>query len=323
MFLLIGAGCLVVIVAVLGGMLAFGTRPPPPTMTSINKPFESVDFSDMPEAERIPSRDGSPIAFRHWPPSRGVSAANIVVIAIHGSSAWGGSLHPLAKALSAHGIAVYAPDLRGHGATGRRGDIDYAGQLDDDLADLTAAVKSKHPNAELVLLGFSSGGGFALHIAATPLGKSFARTVLLSPMLGIDAPTITPSGRDWASVYLPRIIAISILDRVGIHAFDHLPVLAFGIDPRHADVLTGRYSMLLMKAFGTADYVADLRAASSPMTVLVGGQDELFKADAFAPTIAAVRTDVPVVVVPGLGHIQMTTDPRAVPAIAAAVRGAP
>jgi alpha-beta hydrolase superfamily lysophospholipase len=98
-------------------------------------------------------------------------------------------MHPLGKALSAEGIPVFAPDIRGHGNTGIRGDIDHAGELDDDLADFIAAVRARHPNAKLVLMGFSSGGGYALYVAARPLGRSFARTVLLSPMLGPFAPT--------------------------------------------------------------------------------------------------------------------------------------
>ena len=76
-----------------------------------------------------------------------------------------------------------------------------------------------------------------------------------------------------------------------------------------------------MNAFGTTDYAADLRNASSPMAILVGEQDELFAASKFPPTIAAIRTDIPVTLVPGLNHIEMTTDPRAVPAIVAAIRG--
>jgi alpha-beta hydrolase superfamily lysophospholipase len=227
----------------------------------------------------------------------------------------------LGKALSAQGLWFLAPDIRGHGETGRRGDIDYPGQLDDDLADLVAAVRAQHPNARLILLGFSSGGGFALHVAATPLGKSFARTVLISPMLGVNAPTIRPDLRTWGVAYVPRIIAIVLLNRIGVHAFDHLPVLAFAVDPKQAEHLTQHYSFLLMNAFGTADYAADLRNASSPVAILVGEQDELFAARKFPPTVAAIRTDIPVTLVPGLDHIEMTTDPRAVPAILAAIRG--
>jgi alpha-beta hydrolase superfamily lysophospholipase len=84
--------------------------------------------------------------------------AERVVIAIHGSSATGSSVHQLGKALRAEGISVYAPDIRGHGKTGRRGDIDYARQLDDDLADLAGIVRRRHPNARIGLLGLSAGG---------------------------------------------------------------------------------------------------------------------------------------------------------------------
>jgi non-heme chloroperoxidase len=317
--ILVACALLVVAVAVLGGMLAFGTKAPPPTLLTISKPFERVDFSDLPPIETITSRTGKPIAFRQWRPSQPDPQAPIV-IAIHGSSGSSNGLHPLAKALSTQGLLIYAPDLRGHGETGRRGDIDYAGQLDDDLADLIAAVKAQHPGARLILVGFSSGGGFALHIAGLPLGASFTRTVLISPMLGVGAPTVRPDVATWANVFVPRIIAITLLNRVGIHAFDHLDVIAFATDPKQARYVAQYYSFLLLKNFGTADYAADLRKAASPVAVLVGGKDELFYADKFAPTIAAVRSDVPVIVVPGLDHIEMTTDPRAVPAIAAAIR---
>jgi non-heme chloroperoxidase len=76
-----------------------------------------------------------------------------------------------------------------------------------------------------------------------------------------------------------------------------------------------------MKTFGTTDYAADLRNVSSPIAILVGERDELFDASLFAPTVAAIRTDVPVTVIPSLSHIELITDPRAVPAIILAIRG--
>ena len=319
--MLISLVCIALVGAVvLAGMIAFGTKEPPPYLASVGEPFSHVDWSGLPAAQTTPARDKTPITFRVWPAAQPGDPER-VVIAIHGSSAHGSSMHPLAKALQAEGITVYAPDIRGHGATGRRGDIDYAGQLDDDAADFVAMVRAKHPKANLVLLGFSSGGGYALHLAGSPLGKSFARAVLISPMLGPRAPTTRGLSNGWAAPFLPRIIALVILHRIGIHAFDHLPTLAFAIAPGNPGGLTGIYSFLLMQAFGTNDYAADLRNVAAPISVLVGANDELFLADQFAPTIHAVRADVPVVIVPDLGHIQMTTDPRAVPAIVAAVKG--
>ena len=322
--LIVLCGVIVASAAVLAGMIAFGTGAPPKPLASIGDPFKKVDFSALPAVEQIAARHASPIAFRHWdadsPPAP--DAPERVVIAIHGSSASSSSMHPLAQALQAKGFTVYAPDIRGHGDTGTRGDIDYANELDDDLADFVAAVKQRHPHAELALTGLSSGGGFALHAAATPVGASFARVVLLSPFLGPRAPTVKQSETNaWAKVYLPRLIALAILDRFGIRAFEHLPVVAFAVLPEQAKFLSPTYSFLLVRAFGTEDYAADLRNAKTPLAVVVGSNDELFDASRFAPTVEAVRPDTPVVIVPGPDHVGLALDPRAVPAIAAALRG--
>jgi alpha-beta hydrolase superfamily lysophospholipase len=314
------AALVLAVVAILGGMIAFGTGAPPPPLASIANPFRGVDFSDLPPVQTTPARKGSPIAFRAWRPA---GEPERVVIAVHGSSATGTSLHPLGKALRAEGFAVYAPDIRGHGATGRRGDIDYAGQLDDDLADLVAVVRGRHPAARLVLLGLSSGGGFALHAAATPTGRELERTILLAPMLGPRAPTVPGSVYTWARPFIARIVALTILDRLGIRAFEHLPAVAFAIQAENAGMLTSAYSYRLMRAFGTRDYAADLRGAPAPIAVLVGENDQLFPAKLFAPTVQAVRADVPVTVVPGLAHVEISTDARAMTAIVAAIRARP
>jgi non-heme chloroperoxidase len=319
-FVIVVCALAVAIAAALAGMLAFGTSAPPEELKSLGAPFRHVDFGDLPPVQTLTVSNRSPIAYRSWQPNLALSDPPLVVVAIHGSSAQSTSMHPLGKALSAAGIPVYAPDIRGHGATGTRGDIDYATELDDDMADFTAMVRGKYPNAKLVLMGFSSGGGYALHVAATPLGKNFARTVLLSPMLGPFAPTYNQEQR-YATPFIPRIIALAVLDRIGIHAFDHLTTLLLAIDPARTDILVGHYSWLLMRAFGTRDYAADLRNAQTPLAVVVGKKDELFSADKFAPTIDAVRPGVPVTIVPGLSHTALTVDPSAVPAILAAIRG--
>src|SRR5215471_11717346 len=159
-FLILAGGLIVIVIVILGGMIVFGTENPPPKLASMNDPFEKVDFSDLPPLETVSARRGSPIAFRRWQPAGDLGLA---VILVHGSAGSSTSLHPLGKAIASSGIAVYAPDIRGHGKTGRKGDIDYAQQLDDDLEDFVAKIKAMQPSSRLVLAGFSGGGGFALH----------------------------------------------------------------------------------------------------------------------------------------------------------------
>jgi hypothetical protein len=59
----------------------------------------------------------------------------------------------------------------------------------------------------------------------------------------------------------------------------------------------------------------------SRIAVLVGEKDELFNAELFAPTVLAVRADAKVTLIPGINHIELMTDPRAVPANVASIRG--
>ncbi|NCC36811.1 MAG: alpha/beta fold hydrolase, partial [Chloroflexia bacterium] len=68
--------------------------------------------------------------------------ADTVLLLLHGSAWHSLQFAPLAGAISEQGLAhVVTPDLRGHGfAPTRRGDVDYIGQLEDDLADLIGVV---------------------------------------------------------------------------------------------------------------------------------------------------------------------------------------
>ncbi len=229
----------------------------------------SVVVSDLPPQQRLPARDGTLLAYREYP-----SSARRVLIAVHGSSSEGKDLHLLAEALSGSGIAVvHAPDIRGHGASGHHGDIGYLGQLEDDMAILLARVKSQHPGLP-VESGFSSGGGFALRVAGGPVGDGFAGFVLVSPYLAYDAPTARPGSGGWARPSVPRIIGLTVLHRLGITAFEGLPVVRFAVAAGAEAVVTPWYSYRLQSNFQPhRDYGSDLRRAVSgdrPLAVLVG-----------------------------------------------------
>ncbi len=201
----------------------------PPELRSIAETARAVDRSTMPALERFSARDGTELAYRHYP-ARG-PAIDKVAIVIHGSSGSSIAVHALADALAGRGIETYAPDLRGHGSSGTRGDIAYLGQLEDDLADLVTGVRKAAPDRPITLVGHSSGGGFALRVASSPIKDLFARTVLLAPYLGYDAPTNRPNSGGWASPDIPRFLGIQMLHRLGIDCCEALPTLAFAVPP--------------------------------------------------------------------------------------------
>src|SRR5258708_11441873 len=111
---------------VFSALVATPLRRPPP-LTSISETARAVDRSTMPDLARFQARDGTGLAYRHYP-ARAASVGRVAIL-IHGSSGSSTSIHALADALAARGVETFAVDVRGHGASGARGDIGYVGQL--------------------------------------------------------------------------------------------------------------------------------------------------------------------------------------------------
>jgi len=91
-----------------------------------------------------------------------------VVQLAHGIGEHAGRYAHVAAALNAAGYAVYANDHRGHGQTGLAqwgGDVSQLGRLGpgglratvEDLRQLAAIVRQRHPSSPLILLGHSWG----------------------------------------------------------------------------------------------------------------------------------------------------------------------
>lgn len=305
---------LLALLLVFASIVVFNEPETPPRMSSVENVFDQVDFSDMPDTQSFTARDGARLTFRAHPgdPKR-------VVVLIHGSSGTSASMHAVARAIHASGPTAYALAMRGHDGTGRNGDIDYVGQLDDDLADFIQTLGARPKGQSRSLLGFSSGGGFVLRFAGGPNANLFDKFVLVSPQLPHDAPTSRPRAGGWVSIALPRFVCLMILSRFGIDAFGGLRVLAMAVPLERRDVQTAFYSFRMQRNFGPSDdYRSDLRRAPGPVSLFVGADDEIFRAEQYAPLLKPQRPDLAVTVIPGLGHMDMTVKRPALDALAAA-----
>ena len=304
-----------VIVAGLATAIAFGGPAQLPPMQSVSDPFKSVDFSDLPPAERFAARDGTQLAYRTYGQGNGGGKGSVVLV--HGSSSRSNSMHAMAKGFAVRGYVVYVLDMRGHGESGEKGQIAYVGQLEDDVEDF---VKASKPLGSKVLVGFSAGGGFALRFAADARRSLFDGYVLLSPFLSQSASTYRPASGGWASVGLPRIIGLLALNRIGVSGLNYLPVTSYSLTPEAQKLLTPRYSYALAMNFRPHnDYTADISASSLPMEVLVGENDDQFYADRFAAEFRSSGRTVQVSIVPGTGHMDLTLTPAAIGAAVEAV----
>lgn len=296
--------------AVVAGLVVFGAGDPPPPLAEINDAFGKADWSALPALQSFPARDGTPIGYRAYP-----AAGERVAVLVHGSSGSGRGMHAVGLALAGQGVTAYALDMRGHGASGRRGDIDYVGQLEDDVADFLALLRQRYPDARFTLVGHSSGGGFALRFAGGRYGESFDRYVMLAPFIHQDAPTARPGMGEWAKPFLPRMVGLTILDSMGIKLFQDLPVLAFAVPPGAAE-RTATYSYRLQLGFRPReDWQGDVRALRRPATVIVGDGDSLFVAQAYGPALEPLSPQVKVRRLAAISHVGVVLEPTALRAI--------
>jgi pimeloyl-ACP methyl ester carboxylesterase len=276
-----------------------------------------LDFASQIEAglaEPLPltpvkMRDGFPLQVRHLDGPEGAP----LLVMVHGSGWHGAQFDRLARELAGQ-ADVLVPDLRGHGAKpGRRGDVEYIGQFEDDLADLIAAYRK--PDQKVILLGHSSGGGLVVRMAGGAHGDLLDGAVLLAPFLKYNAPTTRPNSGGWAMPLTRRIIGLSMLNGAKITALNHLTVIQFAMPQAVLDgplghTATTAYSFRLNTSFAPrADYTADI-AALPPFLLAVGDKDEAFFAEKYQPLMSTLTDQGRYALIPDAAHLDMVDDPQ-------------
>lgn len=244
--------------------------------------------------------------------ARGAVRDKPLVVMVHGSGWHGQQFDRLAWAL--RDVAeLRAVTLRGHGADPvRRGDVDYIGQLEDDLA---SAIGDVAPGRKVAMLGHSSGGGLVVRFAGGRHGGLIDAAILLAPFLKHDAPTTRENAGGWARPLTRRIIGLSMLNMVGIHALDHLAAIRFAMPEAVLDgplghTATTAYSWRLNKSYAPRrDYKADI-AALPPFLLIAGADDESFRADEYEPLMSGVTGKGRYHVLPGVGHLGVVDAPQ-------------
>lgn len=248
--------------------------------------MERVDQSMLPDSQSYLARDKCTLYYRHYPAN-----TDQVMILLHGISEDGKYLHPLANMISTQNLAhVYTPDLRGYGNhPARRGDLDYIGQIEDDLADFIQWIKEKQPHTQIILAGHSAGGGTVIRFAGSKYAELISAYLLLAPAISPNAPTTRKSDSNgYVQVSMPKIICLSLLNLPGIRAFNHLPIININ---KPKELLHGTETLqlsyrLAMSRMPRMKYEKDLRKITQPALVLVGEEDELFHPEQFEPLLS-------------------------------------
>jgi alpha-beta hydrolase superfamily lysophospholipase len=184
----------------------------------------------------------------------------------------------------ATGAEVYAIDLRGHGRSeGDIGDVSYINQYVDDLADIIGTIRNEKPDGKIIIAGHSMGGGIALRYAMEEKLEQPDGFLLFAPLIGHNMPAISPIRTDdhidnepFMKIHFERIIGLKMLNEVGNHEYDYLPVLFFNFPET---VPLRKYSYRANASMAPDDYEAGLKALEKPTLVLIGSDDEVFSAE--------------------------------------------
>lgn len=318
-------GALLLLVVVATALWLVGSSPPPSPpprdVFGFGALARGTAPSDLPDLRTYTAADGAELAYRFYD-----CAADRLLVFVHGSSYHGAGYHALAQHLSRAGVAkVVTPNLRGHYLSGpRRGDVDYIGQLEDDLRDLIASLRSQGHGGAITLGGHSSGGGLVIRFAGGAHADGVSSHLLLSPVVPTSPAVRGGDAGGWSSVHMRRLFGLLALNALGIHGFDGLPIIAFNKPARYWDgTETLSYSYRLNVSYHPRyDYAADIAAmAGKPLLLLVGEKDEAIDPDALRSLFASDDPNARVEVLPGIDHFRVFSDPVALERIASWLAG--
>ncbi len=151
------------------------------------------------------TRDGEDRTAHAWPAEK----CRAVVACVHGLSGSGEQFEPLPERLS--GFSFYALDLRGQGrdpVAGRRGmALDLETQL-LDIAAFVAALRSRHGDTPVFLMGESMGALLSANYAARGHDgeHSVDGIVLSAPVVGLrrEVPRLAKRALAWLARVFPK-----------------------------------------------------------------------------------------------------------------------
>lgn len=123
--------------------------------------------------------DGRMLAVHVWMPSDARPRA--VVVAVHGFNDYGNFFAMPGEYLAARGIASYAYDQRGFGASPDAGLWPGTAALVSDLKSFVRAVRARHPGMPLYILGDSMGGAVLMNAAIGPEPPEADGLILVAP----------------------------------------------------------------------------------------------------------------------------------------------
>ncbi len=235
------------------------------------QPLEPDARAPAIEDDRLVMTDGVELPLRRWLPEGPPKA---VILALHGFNDYSNAFDEPAKAWADSGIATYAYDQRGFGATPHRGLWAGEERMMRDLRAAARLVRERHPGAPFYLLGDSMGGALIMASAAAPDPPEADGLILVAPAVwGREAQGPLSNLFLWLGAHTVPWMRFSG-EGLDITPSDNIEMLrALGRDPlvikkARVDTVYGLVTLMDMA------YAAAPRL-EGPMLVLYGSREEV------------------------------------------------
>ncbi|MGR5066087.1 alpha/beta hydrolase [Photobacterium sp. DNB22_13_2] len=158
---------------------------------------EVIDAEKKPLSplEYIQATDDTSLAFRAYLPQK----AKAILVFYHGAGAHSGlTYNHIGAGLSDNfDIAVYMPDIRGHGGSGgERGDSPNVEQVWSDINTVVDNARNQYPDVPIFVGGHSSGAGLVLNYSSWDQRAETDGYVFLAPYFGFRSETQYDEGEN-------------------------------------------------------------------------------------------------------------------------------
>lgn len=164
----------------------------------------------------------------------------------------------------------------------------------------------KLQNKSIYLVGHSSGGGLAIRVAGGPYQNLIQGYVLLSPAIP-TAPTMRQgTAGGWAKVSIAKIVALSILNSMGIKKLNHTHIIQFNKPRKYCDGKeTLSYSFNLNCSYHPRQpYQNDIKALKDKYIVFIGSEDEANDPLQFPNVMETISSEF-IQIIDGVKHLDI------------------
>lgn len=221
--------------------------------------------------------DGARLSYLRWGPEQ----PEAIVIGLHGMNDHAAAFRLAGPWWAERGIATYAYDQRGFGASPGRGVWAGEARMAEDLRTVVALVRARHPTARIAVAGESMGGAVAISAFASDRPPVADQLILLAPAVwGWSSQSLPNRASLWAAARLMGSRSITPPDWAvrRIRATDNLiELVANGTDPgfirsTRFDALSGLVDLM-------ESATLKLGQVRAPTLLLYGARDQIIEQD--------------------------------------------